>query len=892
MSPKNSENLKLPKAFSFVRKFQGISEYLLDNGLKVLLFPDQSLANITVNITYLVGSRHEGRGEAGMAHLLEHMLFRGTETMKNVKGALQDKGAKFNATTWYDRTNYYETLTPTLENLEFALKLEADRMINSLILPEDLASEMTVVRNEFEMGENNPVHVLHDQMMSAAYRWHNYGKTTIGNRSDIERVPASSLRKFYEAYYQPDNAVLVVAGQFNNQDAIDLIDKTFAPIPRPSRVIEETYTEEPAQDGPRQVVLERVGDMASVAAAYHIPASTHKDHAAVRIFMDAITDEPTGLIYKKLVDSSKASELFAMVYALYEPGMALCFTRPTNDKDAFSIKDELNNLIEVEAVSSLDIEQVERAKVSYLRRFKQAMTNSKEIALKLSESIACGDWRLWFWYKEQVAKLGLDEVKLAAKKYFIKSNRTSGIFLPQKSAERVQIECHQDFRQALDALVEDPSLCEGEAFVATAENIEAKTQRKAINGEQQVAILAKKTRGQAVKANCVIRYSNEDALKKYHEELVLMPSLLLRGTSKYSHQKLKDKIESLMSSIDLNGQAGALSASLKSDRQNFSELLPVFAHILKSPKFLEEEFRVVKQREIDDQEESKNDPQRVAFHQLDKLKYPWPKDNFFYVPSIEERIEEIKALKLDKIKEAYESIFSTSRMHMALVGDVDEDQLENLMPDFAQSEKTPYQRLKRQFIANVHVDEIIDTKDKEMALIAYAYNFPMRDDHEDFAALRMASYLFGENMNSRLMSRIREKEGISYGAGSWLEASRHDEIASINLYAMAAPASVSRGKVAIVEEWNRFIEQGPQVEELKSAQESIWLSFINNLANDAFLAHTLASDLEIGRDFYWRQKLFEKIKALSPNDISQAMQKWWAKPKFSVVVAADKAKLA
>ena len=169
------------------------------------------------------------------------------------------------------------------------------------------------------------------KLLSSAYRWHNYGKTTIGNRSDIERVPASKLKAFYEYYYQPDNAVLLVAGQFHKQDALDLIDHYFGGLARPKRVLENTYTEEPAQDGPREVNLLRVGDIASVAVGYHIPAATHQDHAAIKVLFDVLADEPGGLIYQELVETKKVSEVFSMTYALYEPGMALCFVRPTED---------------------------------------------------------------------------------------------------------------------------------------------------------------------------------------------------------------------------------------------------------------------------------------------------------------------------------------------------------------------------------------------------------------------------------------------------------------------------------------------------------------------------------------------------------------------------------
>src|SRR5947209_7116040 len=230
-----------------IASVEGITEYNLDNGLRVLLFPDSSQAKVTVNMTVLVGSRQEGYGETGMAHLLEHMVFKGTPKHPHVPKELQEHGAQFNGSTSSDRVNYFETLAATDENLEFAIELEADRMVNSLIKKEDLDSEMTVVRNEFERGENSPSSVLMQRIESAAYDWHNYGKSTIGNRSDIERVPVENLRAFYKKYYQPDNIVLVVAGKFDEGKALGLVQKYFGAIPRPARKLENTWTEEPAQ---------------------------------------------------------------------------------------------------------------------------------------------------------------------------------------------------------------------------------------------------------------------------------------------------------------------------------------------------------------------------------------------------------------------------------------------------------------------------------------------------------------------------------------------------------------------------------------------------------------------------------------------------------------------
>ena len=304
-----------------ITSVEGITEYTLDNGLRVLIFPDDSRPKVTVSITVFVGSRHEGYGETGMAHLLEHMVFKGTPKTPLIPKALQDHGAQFNGTTNTDRTNYFETLTATDENLEFAIELEADRLVNSRVLREDLFSEMTVVRNEFERGENSPSSVLGTRMMAAAYEWHNYGKTTIGTRSDIERVPIQNLQAFYRKFYQPDNAMVVVAGKLDEQKALALVQKHFGAIPRPERKLDATYTEEPEQDGERVVTLRRVGDVPLVGVAWHIPAGPHVDFPALQVLANILDDEPSGRVYKALVQTKKASSVSTFARGQHDPGL-------------------------------------------------------------------------------------------------------------------------------------------------------------------------------------------------------------------------------------------------------------------------------------------------------------------------------------------------------------------------------------------------------------------------------------------------------------------------------------------------------------------------------------------------------------------------------------------
>src|SRR3954447_21524027 len=379
-----------------IASVEGITEYRLGNGLQVLLFPDPSRPKVTVNLTVFVGSRHEGYGETGMAHLLEHMVFKGTPTHGDIPQALKERGAQFNGSTSSDRTNYFETLPDTDDNLEFAIRLEADRMVNSYVKGEDLATEMTVVRNEFEMGENSPLRILWQRMTAVAFEWHNYGKSTIGNRSDIERVPIERLQAFYRKQYRPDNALLVVAGRFDEKKALDFIAKYFGALPRPEKPLDTPYTEEPPQDGERFVTLRRVGDVGVVGLLYHVPAGPHPEFAAVQVLNQVLSEDVSGRLYKALVETKKASAVFGMARGLHDPGALLIMAEVPKEKSLDEVRDTMRSVVEKVGESGVSGEEVERAKSQLLKQRELAAADPNRVAVQLSEWAAQGDWRLYF----------------------------------------------------------------------------------------------------------------------------------------------------------------------------------------------------------------------------------------------------------------------------------------------------------------------------------------------------------------------------------------------------------------------------------------------------------------------------------------------------------------
>ena len=429
---------------------EGIKEYELTNGLRILLMPDASQTNIAVNIVYKVGSRHEGYGESGMAHLLEHMLFKQCKKFVDIKKAIADKGASANGTTWYDRTNYYEILSASDENLRWAIDMEADRMVNSKILPEELKKEFSVVRNEFEIGENYPSGVLNERVISAMYLWHNYGKSTIGSKEDIERVKAENLKVFYKKYYQPDNAVLIIAGKFDEKKALAYCQQYFGPLPKPTRKLQPTYTVEPPQDGERNVLLRRTGDIQYIGMAYHTPSLADKDYASNDALIEILTNDPSGILYKKLVETKIASKLYGYAQTLYDPGFSYFEVEVPKDKSIDSAKHVLLTAMDDLGTMNFTEEDLTRAKNIILKSIENNVSQTTDFAVSLTEYIGAGDWRLFFLYRDRIEKLTVADIQAAAKKYYKSSNRTYGIFVPDAPPDRTVVSETQDNAKLLN----------------------------------------------------------------------------------------------------------------------------------------------------------------------------------------------------------------------------------------------------------------------------------------------------------------------------------------------------------------------------------------------------------------------------------------------------------
>ncbi len=876
-----------------VTSVEGITEYRLANGLRVLLFPDPSKQTITVNITYLVGSKHENYGETGMAHLLEHLVFKGSPKHENIPQELTSHGASPNGTTWVDRTNYFETFNATDENLKWALDLESDRMVNSYIAKKDLDSEMTVVRNEFESGENDPFHVLLERVTSTAFLWHNYGKSTIGARADLENVPIDRLQGFYRRYYQPDNAVLAVAGKIDEEKTLELVNNYFGSIPKPQREIQKTYTLDPTQDGERTVTLRRVGDVQVAIAAYHVPAGSHKDFAAIQIVARLLGSEPAGRLYKSLVDTKMASSIGSFAYSFKEPTLLLNYAEVLKEKSLEEAKNTMLKTLDEFTATAPTKEDVERAKNEILKQIELSFNSSQSVCLQLSTYVGMGDWRLLFINRDRIKAVTTLDVIRVARVYLKPDNRTVGVFIPTEKPERSEIPPIPDVNEMVKDYKGTQAVAQGEAFDPSPANIESRTVRTALPNGMKLAMLSKKTRGESVEVRITMRFGDQSSLQNKGIAGDYTASMLNKGTTKHTRQQIKDEFDRLKANVNIFGGPTQVAVTITTTRPNLVEVVKLMAEVMKEPNFPVDEFEKLKSENLANIESQRSEPQAIAFNKMQRHVSPYDKSDPRYISTFDEEVADTKALGLDQVKKFYQDFYGANNATMSVVGDFETNEIKALTSDlFGKWKSTkPFTRIANNAMQVQTINESIETPDKANAFFVANYNFEFRDDNPDYPAMVMGNFMLGGGfLNSRLATRIRQKEGLSYGVGSQFSAGSLDPVGSFFAYAIYAPENVDKLEAAFNEEIKKVITTGFTADELAAAKSGWSQQRTVQRAQDSGLAATLNNYLFINRNLTWDEGYEKKVMDLTVDQVNIAMKKYIKLESMNMVKAGDFAK--
>jgi zinc protease len=875
-----------------IRTIEGVTEYRLANGLQVLLYPDASSNTATVNITYKVGSRFESYGETGMAHLLEHLSFKGTPDHPNIYGEMSSHGARANATTAEDRTNYFETFPATEANVEWALGLEADRMVHSFIAKKDLDTEMTVVRNEFEKGETSPIRILRERVLESAYLWHNYGHPTIGARADIENVPIERLQNFYHAYYQPDNAVLIVAGKFNEAETLSFIQRTYGAIPKPTRVLPSFYTEEPTQDGEREVTLRRTGGEKVLIESYHIPADAHADSAALGALAAMLNESPSGRLYQRLIETKLATQVNVGAAGMHDAGYLMFIVTLPKEGDLAKVREVLDQVIA--GVASQPFSEAELKRIQMQRRSRDEILLSQpaSVAGALSESVAVGDWRLLFWDQDQLQKVTLSDVERVAAAYLVSSNLTVGAFIPEERSIRAAI----PQTLALDAMLEGYSgskeMQAGEDFDRTPANIEARTQRSTI-GSLKTAFLEKKTRGDRVSAVINLRFGDAQSLQHRSMVGIFTLEMLMRGTEKHTRQQIQDELTRLDATVKVSGATNAATLMLSSTRKNLPQLLRLAAEILKQPAFPANDLEEIKRSELSEIDIALTDPEKLARKAERRYLSPYGPDDFRYVLSFEEEAAAVAKLSVADLEQFHRQFYGASHGEVAVVGSFDRAAVTQVLKESFGSWKSasPYERVPAVYKAVSGKLETIETPDKANATYRAGGTLNLSDDDPSYPALEVGNFILGGGfLNSRLAVRIRQHDGLSYSITSGLQVSSEDPVGFFSVFAICAPQNIGTVGKDVREEITRAEQAGFTPQEIDAAKSGILQSRLVGRANDTALAAILAEHLYLGRTYAWDANIERKIKGATPEAVQTAMRRYIDIGTLYTVEAGDFAK--
>ncbi|HHM02006.1 MAG TPA: insulinase family protein [Caldithrix abyssi] len=886
----------MPEGFSKGRQAGGIQEYTLkSNGLTVLLMEDHSAPVLTFMVTYRVGSRNEVTGTTGSTHLLEHLMFKGTPKYNKANGGHIDNvlgniGARLNATTWLDRTNYFESIPS--DYLETAIDIESDRMRNLLLRKEDKDAEMTVVRNEFERGENSPFSALSKSIWATAFQAFPYHHSTIGWRSDIENVTIPKLREFYDTFYWPNNATVTVIGDFNEENALNLIKKYYGKIPASPKPIPQLYTTEPKQEGPRRVIVKRPGQLGVVAVAWKVPEGTHKDSYALNVLDKILSSGKSSRYYKALQDKNKTVSNFNFYAQLQYPGLfaSYAFLAPgaTHEEVEEIILKEIDS-IKTHGVSAGEVQrainQVE-AETAFGR------DGSFSIAAQLNEAIATGDWTLYTSYEENIKKVTPQEVQEVAKKYLNEDQSTTGYFIPQKpggasaragAAHRLDDQGIYHYRPPME---EAEASLNAPAFDPPAQrksSIAQNIKRTTINGID--VVLAPTGVKNVVTFSASLPLG--DILNKENSMLADITGRMLdKGTLKHDKFALAGILENMGARLSFDVGKYTLSISGRSLTKDVNTVIGLLAEELRQPAFDATELEKLKKQRVGNFKRMLEDTGTQARDELTRLLYPKGHPN--YEAKIEELIADTEKITVDQVKEFYNEHYGPRGMIFVAAGDVKNAGLEKAIGTAFKgwkggSERPVIQKQANDVKAGFHA---VTMEGKTSTSMYMGLPTGLKKTDEDYLPFYLANTILGTGFAGRLMSIIRDDEGLTYGIYSAHAGDIYDG-GFWYITATFAPNLLEKGLNSTNRELKRWVEKGVTAEELANVKKRLAGRYKVSLATSAGMARQILSFLQRGLDISYMDEYPSKIQQVTLDQVNRVIKKYVDPDKVVTVVAGS-----
>lgn len=912
----------------------GISEYKLkSNGLQVLLVERHSTPVVMTTVVFHVGSRNEAVGYTGATHFLEHMMFKGTPKFDPLKKTglddlLKKVGGINNATTWYDRTNYYEVV-PT-GYLDLCLDIEADRMRNLLLRESDREAEMTVVRNELERGEDDPNELLDTNLFATSFREHPYHHPVIGWRSDVEGVPTERLRKFYDDFYWPNNATLMVIGDFNKVDALKSIAKHFSSISKSPKEFPKVYTTEPPQEGERRFTVKRGSDVPRLMIGFHGPECMNKDTFALDVAETILggTSKRSSRLYKRLIETGLASETEASSYSLKDPGMFVVsgqITVGTNPEQLeVEILDELQKL-KIEKVTK---EELERAKRSIIKSIRLSVDDPMSLSSQLTEAIAVADWKWWLSYPDAVNKVTEDDIMRVARKYFRKDNRTVGYYYPKndttaKKGKKKGAIDDDDFEvdetetataHAPDALKEgaddkdqfkaatpiempkgkkseEPPTPDTPGVATTSDTtpkapiIETKpipinigkrvTKFQMPNGLTLLVLPLEDSTTIAVSGKIV----GGDQLAELEKSAVphLVSELLNKGSSRYTKQSLADALDNMGTDLEFSTTSTWTEFDTHVVKEDLPQMVEIISDLLQKPKFPKGQLTLEKKLKEADLQVRMSDTSDVAWNHLSRKLYK-PTAGYYQKP-FEDQVAELANIQQKDLVDFHASHYGPGNTVLSFVGNVKPDEVKELCQKHFGAWPTSKRELvavsEKDVNAIEHAEDIVtQLPDKSNVDIQIGKPLATSLLSDDYFAAVLGNAALGYDSFACRLAPVRDKYGLTYGISSSIEDPTN-KFGPWTIKLSVNPENVDKARKIVSDIVKDYIKEGITDTELETEKSHLSGVFSVYLRSARHIANRLAMYEVVGVSPSYIDEYPSNISKVTSDDVNRAIRKYF-----------------
>ncbi len=874
--------------FAHVRDLGGITEHKLEsNGLRVLLLPLRSAPVATFMVTYHVGSRNEVTGTTGATHLLEHLMFKGTAKYDRSLGTGYDQvlervGAETNATTWLDRTNYFATVP--VNALPLLISVEADRMRNLSLREEDRRPEMTVVRNEFERGENSPIDVLMKEIWPAAFFAHPYHHDTIGWRSDIERVPITKLREFYDTFYWPDNATVTVIGDIDPAATLALIKQHYGAIPKSPKPFPEIYTEEPEQRGQRRVMLKRPGEIGVVMLAHKIPRASDADWPVVQVLGRILADGKTSRLYRALTDKNLTISTWSMPCFNRDPSLHFITAELADGVKHEIVEQKISAEIERVKKEGVSAGEVSAAVAALLAQRAFASDGTFATAEQINECIAVGDWTLHITLSAKLKAVTAADVQRVAKKYFVEDRSVSGWFVPVddtgEAAPSLAVEEKFEAKTVLP-----PKAPETPIGPPPATTLASRVMRESIGGIDVLACRAD------VRDVVNIRLSMPAGVGVTQQRALahLTAGMLERGTRKRDKFELARLLEEAGASITSEVNTDTVEFAVKCLAKDVPLVMSLLAEQVREPAFDAGEFAKLKKELSDMFRQTLEDTDAQAYIAFSRAIFPAAHPARRH--TVEETLAEIEKANLAAVKAFHAEHYGPAEAHLVAVGDIDTTAFKTLAAKtFAgwkpQQQGTPRSRLPSSHPAEdqKNGETLMRIAGKESVSVVIGHRTTLRAGDAEWLPLLVASDVLGRGFTSRLIGNVRDREGLTYGIGAWMS---EDTFRSGTWMVLGtfAPALLDKGMASTRREIEGWWRDGITADELDYRKSAIAGQFTVGLETTDGLAAQLLLCAERGFAVTWLDEFPAKVNSLTLEQVNAALKKHASPARMATVKA-------